>query len=74
MKVCRVFRRLLIVSALTAVMFIAQACSGNPFSLEMRRTSNGDETTEVDTMVSEDLQLVGFDNEDWQSADDPIIP
>ena len=74
MKVYKVFRWVLKASALTAVMFIMQACYGSPLSLEMRGLSNRNAEMEGDTLVSEDLQLVGLDNEDWQSADDPIIP
>ena len=72
MKVYKVFRWVLKASALTAVMFLMQACYGSPFALEMHRAPA--EKTETDTVASEDLQLVGLDNEDWQSADDPIIP
>ena len=72
MKVYKVFRWVLKASALTAVMFLMQACYGSPFELEMHRAPA--EKTETDTVASEDLQLVGLDNEDWQSADDPIIP
>ena len=73
MKAYKVFRWVLKASALTTVMFIMQACYGSPFEMEMRRVSN--EKTESDTLVSsEDLEFFGFDNEDGQSGDDPIIP
>ena len=74
MKVYKVFRWFLKASALTGVMFLMQACYGSPFSLEMHGLSKGNSVSEGDTLVSEDLQLVGMDNEDWQSADDPIVP
>jgi hypothetical protein len=72
MKANTMFRRLLKVTALVAVAFIMQACDGFPFGLEMRRPFG--ENAKADTTISEDLQLSGFGNEEWQSGDDDYIP
>jgi hypothetical protein len=73
MKAYKIFRWLLKASALTTVMFVMQACYGSPMGMEeMRRVT--DEKAEADTLPSEDLQFFGLDNEDSQSADDPIVP
>ena len=73
MKAYKIFRWLLKASALTTVMFVMQACYGSPMGMEeMRRVT--DEKAEADTLPSEDLQFFGLDNEDLQSADDPIVP
>lgn len=72
MKFYKVFRWLLKASALTTVMFVMQACYGSPMGMEMRRVT--DEKAETDTLPSEDLEFWGLNNEDWQSADDPIVP
>ena len=72
MKTNKIFRWLWRATALTLLVFVMQACLGFSFDREMRR--DADEIEEVDTTVSEDLQFSGFDNEDWQSGDDPVIP
>ena len=71
MKTYKILRWLLKASALTTVMFIMQACYGTPYGF---LRLDDEEQANADTLVSEDLQLVGLDNEDWQSGDDPIIP
>ncbi len=71
MKSNRVFRWLFIALVLTTVMLVSQSC-GSLFEDEMHRIFSSEET-EVDTVPSEDLEFWGLNNEDWQSADDPIV-
>ncbi len=68
MKANKVLKKLLSASVLTAVLFVFQAC--DPFGSEMHRLSG--ERTKTDTVVSEDLQFSGFDNEKGQYEDDYI--
>ena len=71
MKKNKIIRWLLKASAFVSLVFIMQACGGNPFSLETRKPSIL-KKTEVDTTVSEDLKLFGFHDKDGPFVEEYI--
>lgn len=65
MKTYKIFRWLMKASALTAVMFVMQACYGSPY-MPPEKPDDTDVTGETDTFVSSDLQPADAEYQDLQ--------